>query len=186
MDSGEPSSSSPSYEDFPLDEFVRGVEIYYSVVCPTKLWLFMKGLGREHESSLVILGRLLHERFFKRRVKNVLVEEKASIDFLSYGDKIVIHEVKHSDKLSHADRLQIMYYILVLLNKGVNKVYGVIHYPRQRRRERVRLTKEGYREIMERIRFIEELRNSDEMPPPEWKPICRRCSYHEFCWLEGR
>jgi len=105
-----------------LEEFVRGVEIYYSVVCPTKLWLFMKGLGREHESSLVILGRLLHERFFRRRVKNVLVEERASIDFLSYGDKIVIHEVKHSDKLYEADKLQVMYYILVLLNKGVKKV----------------------------------------------------------------
>ncbi len=184
MDSDQQTTFSIDFSGELPEFFVRGVEVYYYKVCPTKLWLFSRGLTREYESELVVLGRILHEKHFKRHIKNVLLDGVVSIDFISYGDKVLVHEVKRSDVLEEADRLQVQYYILHLLSKGVEKVYGVIHYPRRKKRVRVWLDKEGYRNLKEAIRRVEEIKSLEVMPTPTWKSICGRCSYFEFCWVD--
>ncbi len=184
MDSDQPTISSIDFSIELPELLIRGVEVYYYEVCPTKLWLFSKGLSREYESQLVVLGKILHEKHFKRRLKNVLLDEMVSIDFISYGDRILIHEVKRSDVLEEADRLQVQYYILHLLSKGVEKVYGVIHYPKRKRKVKVWLDKEGFKRLKDALRKIEEIKSSDEMPTPKWKKICSKCSYFEFCWVD--
>jgi len=184
MDSPGQNPSSIDFDDEIWDIFVRGIEIYYSMICPTKLWFFMKGVSMEHTSPLVVIGRILHETYFRGRVKNVLIDGQVSIDFLSYGDKIVVHEVKKSSSALDAARLQVQYYILQLLRRGVEKVYGVIHIPRERRRVRVYLDKEGYRLLREKVREIERIRGMVTPPPPKKIRFCGKCSYNSLCWVE--
>ena len=181
---GEQDTSTIEFDESLLELYIRGIEVYYSAVCPTKLWLFSRGLGREHESEYVILGRILHEKHYSRRVKNIHVDEKVSIDFITYRDRIIIHEVKRSDVVEEADKLQIQYYILTLLNKGVERVYGIIHYPRKKRKLRIYLDREGYKKLRKHLEIVKRIKESSEMPRPKWKKICRRCSYYEFCWVD--
>ncbi len=184
MDSSKENSSSLEFDDEVWEVFVRGVEIYYSMICPTKLWFFMKNINMEHTSPLVIIGKILHETYFKRRVKNVLIDNQISIDFLTYRDTIVVHEVKKSSAALDASKLQIQYYILQLLRRGAKKVYGVIHIPREKRKIRVYLDKEGFRLLKQQIQFIEEIRSRETPPPPKKNRFCRRCSYNSLCWVE--
>lgn len=184
MEPEKQDTSSIEFDEELLELYIRGLEVYYSVICPTKLWLFTHDLGREYESEYVILGHILHEKHYKRYIRNVQVDEKVSIDFISYRDKILIHEVKRSDVVEEADRLQVLYYILTLLNKGVSRVYGIIHYPRKKRRIKVYLDKEWYRRLIKQLEYTAKIKESDEMPKPIWKKICRRCSYRDFCWVD--
>ena len=184
MESEEQNTSSIELDETLLELYIRGLEVYYSAICPTKLWLFSHNLGREHESEYVILGRILHEKYYRRYIRNIHVDEKVSIDFISYRDRILIHEVKRSDVAEEADRLQVLYYILTLLNKGVSKVYGVIHYPRRKKKVRIYLDKDGYRRLIKQLEYTAKIKDMDSMPKPMWKKICRRCSYREFCWVD--
>lgn len=184
MESEELNTSSIALDESILELYIRGLEVYYSVICSTKLWLFSHDLGREHESEYVILGRILHEKYYRRYIKNLHLDEKVSIDFISYRDRILIHEVKRSDVLEEADRLQVQYYILHLLSKGVKKVYGVIHYPKRKKKVKVWLDKEGFKRLKDALRKVREIKSSDDMPTPKWKKICSRCSYFEFCWVD--
>lgn len=70
----------------------------------------------EQTSDLVYEGKLIHEESYPQR--SVRYEELAidgiKIDFYDARNKIV-HEVKKSDKIAPAHRLQLLYYLYVLL-----------------------------------------------------------------------
>ena len=72
-----------------------GTQMNYYFICKRKLWLFSRGLEMEEMSDLVLLGKLLHERGYARRRKEVQVG-RVKIDFVGSGCEI--HEVKRSRK----------------------------------------------------------------------------------------
>ncbi len=158
----------------------RGLEVQYCVVCPRKCWLFQRGLGIEQGSDRVALGRLTHERTFQRfQMRNVLIENYLQIDFAEEG---VVHEVKHSQASERAHRLQLAYYLWSLRARGIETV-GILHYPRQRRREVLELTPELENELHLVLNQVEQLRTKPT-PPQVERPmnLCRNCAYQEFCW----
>lgn len=161
---------------------IRGIEVNYYVVCPRKCWLFVHGLEQEAGSELVALGRLLHEASFQRQTqRNVDIEGFVRMDFTTEG---IVHEVKHGPSQHRAHMLQVAYYLWLLRQRGV-ETQGVLHYPRQRRREVIRLTPELEEELQEVLIRIKEIR---KMPCPPRIPrrmsVCRSCAYDEFCWGE--
>ncbi|RMH79406.1 MAG: Dna2/Cas4 domain-containing protein [Acidobacteria bacterium] len=50
----------------------RGTQVAYFVVCKRKLWLFTKGLGFEHLSERVALGKFLDEVSFQKEEKDMV------------------------------------------------------------------------------------------------------------------
>ncbi|MDR5696075.1 MAG: CRISPR-associated protein Cas4 [Armatimonadota bacterium] len=163
-------------EDVPI----RGVEVNYYVVCPRKCWLFVHGMEHEAGSELVTLGRLLHEVSFRRQAQhNVDIEGFARVDFTSEG---IVHEVKRGPAQHRAHVLQVAYYLWLLRERGI-ETQGILHYPRQRRREVVRLTQELQSELQAVLQKIREIR-AMPVPPsvPRRMAVCRSCAYDEFCW----
>jgi len=65
----------------------------------------------EETSDLVLLGKLLHERGYARRRKEVQVG-RVKIDFVASGCEI--HEVKRSRKAEDAHLFQLLYYLYFL------------------------------------------------------------------------
>jgi len=183
MDLGMPGNSSLEYDESIFELIVRGVEVYYSSICLTKLWLFSRNLGRETENSLVEVGKLLHNKYFKNKIKNILFDNIVSIDFITRGNRIIIHEVKHSDIAQEADELQVSYYIFYLLNKGVERVYGIIHYPKKRKTIKVYLSKDRYQKLKDHIKLVNRIKSIDSPPKPKKNRFCKRCSYRDFCWV---
>ncbi len=159
---------------------IRGVEVNYCVVCLRKCWLFVHGLEQETGSELVALGRLLHETSFRRQSqRNVDIEGFARVDFTGEG---IVHEVKHGPAQHRAHVLQLAYYLWLLRARGI-ETQGILHYPRQRRREVVRLTPELESELSFVLQRIQEIRAMPRPPSvPRRMSVCRACAYDEFCW----
>jgi len=76
------SQNSEQAIEIDPEMLIGGVKVNYYFHCKTQLWLFSHFITQEQDSDLVILGRLLEEKSFKEiKTRNVLIDQKISIDF---------------------------------------------------------------------------------------------------------
>jgi CRISPR-associated exonuclease Cas4 len=168
-----------SFEDLAELKF-KGTQVAYFMICKRKLWLFTKGVSMEHTSDRVSLGKLWDEKSFKG--KEGFRDENVSIDFLTTGEGVVVHEVKLSKALEEAHILQVKYYLYYMKNKGVKISHGVIHYPRARTVIKVELTEKDEKSIGRVLGEMEDLLSSERAPEVINKSYCKKCAYFEFCY----
>ena len=163
--------------------YITGTHFNYYMICKRKLWLFASGITMESTSDLVSLGKLIHETTYPQRSERFKeVEIKGiKIDFYDQKNKI-IHEIKKSDKRQEAHIWQLKYYIYVLEQEGIEKVSGVLEYPKLRKTEEVYLSDIDREEIKHIMEQIENIIQSDDCPNKLPKTKCRNCSYSDFCW----
>jgi len=162
-----------------------GTQINYYIICPTKLWLFSHFTTMEQESELVSLGKILQKTSFQQVEKDLVIDQKISIDFIKKRDKIILHEIKKSSKLEKAHVIQLLYYIYYLKHeKNIKNVEGIINYPSKRKVVKVELTKEKELELIEIFQKINKIVSLPTPPKPKYKKYCRKCSYFEFCFSE--
>jgi CRISPR-associated exonuclease Cas4 len=172
-------------EIFKKETFFTGVQVNYFIHCKTQLWYFSHYLTQEHESELVMLGKILHEIAFKNVKKDLIIDQKISIDFIKKGDKLILHDVKKSEKFKDAHYYQMLYYLYYLKHeKGIENVEGIINYPSKREIVKVELTPEKEIELKNILQKIKEIISSNQPPKPVKLPYCRKCSYFEFCWVK--
>ncbi|AEC52729.1 hypothetical protein PNA2_1814 [Pyrococcus sp. NA2] len=167
-------------EEYPLEELViRGIEINYLFVCPTKLWFFSHGIGMEQESEWVELGKFLHEQRYGEEEKEVLIGP-IKIDFIRKGGIIEVHEVKLGKSIEKAHEMQALYYLYYLKKFGI-KAKAILHYPKLG--ETREITLEGReREVEDAIIQVEVIKSMKKPPKPKKSPICKKCAYRELCW----
>jgi len=134
----------------------------------------------EETSDLVLLGKLLHERGYARRRKEVQVG-RIKIDFVGSGCEI--HEVKRSRKAEDAHLYQLLYYLYYLKRHAGVEGQGVLHYPLLRRTVDVELTDERTRKIGNVLEEIGRILSMPNPPNLVRTGYCRRCSYNELCWV---
>lgn len=157
----------------------NGIKVNYLYVCERKLWLFDRGINMEQTSDKVLLGRFLEEQSYPReKKKKILIDNLINIDIL---DRNNIREIKYSDKLKEANRMQILYYLYFLKQLGIKKT-GIIAYPRIKKREEITLIPEYEREIVKALIRIKEILSMDKPPRLIRKPYCTKCAYFQYCW----
>jgi len=164
---------------------LTATHINYYHVCHRKLWFFANGIRMEHTSETVAEGKLIGENSYPERAEKYTEVEidGIKIDFYDAKNKVV-HEVKKSDKVEKAHIAQVRYYIYKLEQQGIEGVTGLIEYPKMRERETVYLTEED-REAIKRWEVeIKTIIENEECPPLLNKPICKKCSYYDFCYVE--
>jgi len=133
----------------------------------------------ESTSDKVLLGKLLGESAYHYEDRReLLIDNLISVDIVGDDE---IREIKYSNRLAHADRIQILYYLYYLKRLGIEKT-GVINYPKMRRKEEVILTPQGEREVEEALLRVQEILNMDRPPAIVRKPYCPKCAYYEFCF----
>ncbi|MCS7232050.1 MAG: CRISPR-associated protein Cas4 [Elusimicrobiota bacterium] len=160
---------------------ITGIKINYLFVCERKLWFFDRGIGMENTSDRVLLGKLIDEiSYIYEEKRKILIDELICIDILSKDE---VREIKYSNKLEEANRMQILYYLYYLKKLGVNKK-GIINYPKQRKREELELTSDLEKKIEEAIKRVEEIIKMKKPPPIVKKKYCVKCAYYEFCFVE--
>ena len=158
---------------------VNGIKVNYLYVCERKLWFFSRGIRLETTSEKVLLGKLLSEYSYLREdTKEILIDNLIKIDIVS-GDEI--REVKYSNRLPKADRIQILYYLYYLKKFGIEK-RGVINYPKQRKKEEIILTEEAEKEVEKALIRVREITNMPTPPPLIKKSYCSKCAYYELCF----
>lgn len=159
------------------------INLYH--VCHRELWLHANEIRMEHSSEVVSEGKWIGENTYLKRSEQYREVEIAGskIDFYDPKKKIV-HETKKSDKVFHAHEAQVKYYIWLLEREGVSGIKGVLEYPKQRRREDVYLTDNDRSVIPLWIEEVNRITTQETCPPLVKKPICKNCSYYEFCYAE--
>ncbi len=150
----------------PSQTLFTATQIAYAIICETKLWLFTRGVSMEHTSDLVKQGKAVHEQRYPRERKDVLIDSKLGIDFIRKGERIVLHEVKKSEKLEKAHVMQLLYYLKALRDKGVD-AEGVIDYPLTRRRKEVLLTPEAEQELVKAETKLKDILQLPKPPEPQ-------------------
>lgn len=163
---------------------ISGTLISYLHTCQRKLWLHANEIRMEHTSDVVSDGRLIGETTYMDRPARYTQLELPGIKIDFYDPKEgIVHEVKRSESIETAHEAQVKYYLYILEQHGLPAKYGILEYPKHRHRAQVILTDEDRAEIpiwMKRIRGIIE---SDLCPPVIHKPICKKCSYYDFCYV---
>lgn len=162
---------------------ITGVLVSYYFICQRKLWLHAKGLDLENVTgnANVIKGKILHETRFPREHERDVQIDSVRIDFLKFGDEVVVHEVKKSRKFEDAHLWQLKYYIYVLRQKGVKCSRGVLHYPASMRRVEVEVTPDDEKSIEEALGEIREILGRKLPPLAKKRKFCQRCAYWDFC-----
>lgn len=156
-----------------------GIKVNYLYVCERKLWLFDRGIQMEARSDRVLMGKLTGESSYPReQKKEMIIDNLINIDIVSDDE---IREVKYSNRMHHADRIQLLYYLYYLRQLGIEK-RGVINYPKMRKREEIILTDDAGREVEMALIRVKEILRLDKPPQLQRKPYCTKCAYYEFCW----
>jgi len=164
---------------------ITATHVNYLHVCHRKLWLFSNGITMEHTSDIVAEGKLIGESTYPQRSdKYTEVEfDGIKIDFYDPKNKIV-HEIKKSAKIEDAHRAQVKYYLWVLEQNGIRGAQGILEYPKQRHTEPVELTDLDRTLIPQWITQITKIIESETCPKTINKPLCKNCSYYEFCYTD--
>jgi CRISPR-associated exonuclease Cas4 len=167
----------------------------YALICERKAWLSMRGLWMEQTSEAVALGRLLGQRSYARRQKELMLTAEApdgtplvgKLDGVNLREG-VLHEVKRSRAVEEAHRWQLRFYLWLLRLCGVTRddgqpFTGQLDYPRLRRTEVVTLApahEARLEALVARLRTLAEA----ETPPPRLtrRAFCRRCAFEELCY----
>ena len=156
---------------------LTGTQINYYFVCKRKLWLSSHNIAFESSSDLVKIGSLIDKDSFKRKKKNIRIGD-ISIDHI---DKGVIHEVKKSDKIHDAHAYQLLYYIYYLKKLGI-RTTGILNYPKLKKTVKVVLTKQKQAFLDNVVRDAAKIISEKKPQAAEYKPICDKCAYAEYCW----
>ena len=164
---------------------ITATHINYLHICSRKLWLSSNGITMEHTSDLVTEGKLIGESTYPQRTDTYTEVEfdGVKIDFYDAKNKIV-HEIKKSAKIEHAHRAQVKYYLWILEQNGITGAKGILEYPKQRHTEGVELTDADRIAIPDWITAIDRIVETDTCPDVIDKPICKNCSYYDFCYAD--
>ena len=164
-------------------DYVTGTLLSYYFFCKRRMWLHANDIRFEHTSDLVYEGKLIHEDSYPQRSERYeeIELDGIKVDYYDAKNK-VIHEIKKSNKVEEAHRWQLKYYIYVFEKNGINGVTGILEYPTLRKTETVCLTDEDRKDIVAMEIDIKEIIESDVCPEIQKRPMCKNCSYYEFCF----
>ena len=157
------------------------INLYH--VCHRELWLHANEIRMEHTSDTVTEGKLIGENTYTDRAAKYteLELEGIKIDYYDTRNKVV-HEIKKSDKMEAAHEAQVKYYLYKLRQHGIEGATGILEYPSLRHTAQVELRDQDIVDIQRWEVEILDIINREEMPSVIHKPVCKRCSYYEFCY----
>jgi len=134
----------------------------------------------EYFSDIVSIGKFIHDTTYLRKHKEIELEQ-IKIDFFDINNNI-IHEVKKSESFEEAHKWQLIYYLYILKNKGLNCIKGELNYPKLKKCIEVYLTTEYEEKIKNIINEVEIIINLQLPPKIEMNNKCKMCSYFELCF----
>lgn len=145
--------------------------------------MFAHRLNLEDNSEIVRVGKAIHEDKAKSSENSEIKIDNIALDKIN--SKYVV-EIKKSDADIEACKWQLLYYLKILKDKGIERK-GKLEFIEKNKTDRkiifIELDKEIEKELNEHISKIEELLSMDELPTVINKPACKKCAYYEYCYI---
>ena len=145
--------------------------------------MFAHRLNLEDNSEIVRIGKAIHEDKAKSSENSEIKIDNIALDKIN--SKYVV-EIKKSDADIEACKWQLLYYLKILKDKGIERK-GKLEFIEKNKTDRkiifIELNEEIEKELNEHISKIEELLSMDELPTVINKPACKKCAYYEYCYI---
>lgn len=161
---------------------VNGTLMNYYFHCKRQCYLHGNRLNLEDNSEIVKIGKAIHEERAQKKDTEIAIEN-IRLDKLT---KEYLTEVKKSDADSEASKWQLLFYLKVLKEKGIDRK-GKLEFIEKNRTERkiviVELGKEEEERLIQYEKEIEELLIQNQVPEGIVKSQCKKCAYYEYCFI---
>ena len=162
---------------------MNGTIINYYFHCKRQCYIFAHRLNLEDNSEIVRVGKAIHEDKAKSSENSEIKIDNIALDKIN--SKYVV-EIKKSDADIEACKWQLLYYLKILKDKGIERK-GKLEFIEKNKTDRkiifIELNEEIEKELNEHISKIEELLSMDELPTVINKPACKKCAYYEYCYI---
>lgn len=161
---------------------ITGTIINYYFHCKRQCYLFANRINLEDNSEDVRIGKILHEIKAKDEKNTEIKFDNMVIDKLT---EKYVEELKKSDADLVAARMQLLFYLKNLSDKGIQKEGKLVCIEKNKKEkiEKVILNNESTMELANCIREIEELISKNEVPSVEKMGACKRCAYYDYCYI---
>ena len=164
-----------------IEEQINGTLMWYYYICKREVWLIGHAIEPEQNNDFIALGRHIHDIFYQRDKKEILIDGIIKIDVMRQGT--IIGEIKKSSKYLESARMQLAFYLYYLKREKGVILKGKLLIPQEREKIDIELTPELESEIEKAIEGINSILALPKPPKPVRIPYCRHCGYREMCWV---
>ncbi len=152
------------------------------VVCPREAWFIHHSIIPDQENPFLELGRFVHESSYKNKGEKNVELPGMKIDLIwKENEATIVGEIKKSSRSIKGARIQLLYYIYALRERGI-AARGYILIPKERKKIEVVLGEKERQELNELLQTVEMVVSSPVPPTAEKRSICNKCAYAELCW----
>lgn len=162
---------------------VNGTLINYYFHCKRQCWLHANRLNLEDNSEIVKIGKAIHAEREERGKNTELSIENIKIDKLTPEYLI---EVKKSDADVEASKWQLLLYLKILKEKGIERKGKLEFVEKNKTKNKivyVELNQESIEKLELIVKEIESLVAGDSIPDNINKATCKKCAYYEYCYI---
>lgn len=163
---------------------ITGTIINYYFHCKRQCYLFANKINLEDNSEEVRTGRILHEIRAKDNKDSEVKYENIVLDKVSLK---YIEEYKKSDADTEAAKMQLLFYLKQLEDKGIKREGKLIYHEKNKKNgkkiEIIKLDDNSIVKLNKCIKDIEKLIEQEAVPDIENDKKCSRCAYYDYCYL---
>ena len=160
---------------------VNGTLVWYYNICKREVWLMSRNIAPDQGDTNIDIGRFIHETSYSRSKKEISFGNVKFDVLLRDKNKIVIGETKKTSKFETASKYQLLYYLQVLEEAGI-EAKGVLLYPEEKKRVEVVLDTKGKSELEEIVEQISKIIKLDTPLKSKQIKYCKTCGYKEYCF----
>ncbi|WP_154889420.1 CRISPR-associated protein Cas4 [Longibaculum muris] len=161
---------------------INGTLMNYYIHCPRQCYLHGQRLNLENNSEDVKVGKALHESKYMNDDNAEIAIDNIRLDKLT---KEYLTETKKSDADVEASRWQLIFYLYVLKQKGIERK-GKLEFIQKNKEKKtviIELDESLENELLLKMDEIKKLINSDKVPEVIEKKQCKKCAYYDYCYI---
>lgn len=161
---------------------INGTLMNYYIHCPRQCYLHAQRLNLENNSEDVKVGKALHESKYMNDDNAEIAIDNIRLDKLT---KEYLTETKKSDADVEASRWQLIFYLYILKQKGIERK-GKLEFIQKNKEKKImiiELDDQLETELLLKISEIEKLINAHQVPEVIEKKHCKKCAYYDYCYI---
>lgn len=161
---------------------VNGTLINYYFHCKRQCWLHGNRINLEDNSQDVKIGKAIHEVKKEKGKQTEISIDNIKIDKIT---KDYLTEVKKSDSDIEAAKWQLLLYLKVLKDKGIERK-GKLEFIEKNKSKStiiIELDENNLSELEDVIKNIKNLLIQENPPEVINEPKCKKCAYFEYCYI---
>lgn len=159
---------------------INGTLVWYYHICPRQVWFIYHSITGEQNNDFLILGKHIHEIFYKHRKKELLIDNTIKVDLIE--EEGILVEVKKSSRNLESALMQLAFYLYYFKTEKGITLSGKLLVPEERKQIMLELNPQLEEKLKETFRGIKEIISAPKPPPSRKILHCKKCAYRDICW----